>query len=202
MPARLRRGGGRNRLRVQRDVYARRDGRDARLVVPVAQRRLRPALQDLGPGGSLLRPREQGRLRLRSRRADAREDVGRQPLHHGGRRPRRRFPEALLQEPRGLRIRPRGRRNGAVRIARVRHRRGRLPRCHDARLVAVQGRRALPFPLLDRLRAQGRRVPQDPPRGRARPGRRAEGAAHNIKEFTNLAAILPELWNDCGNQPL
>ena len=26
--------------------------------------------------------------------------------------------------------------------------------------------------------------------------------AHNIKEFTNLAAILPPLWQEFGSQPL
>ena len=26
--------------------------------------------------------------------------------------------------------------------------------------------------------------------------------AHNIKEFTNLAAILPSLWKEFGSQPL
>lgn len=40
---------------------------------------------------------------------------------------------------------------------------------------------------------EGARVPDVVPKGLF---------AHNIKEFTNLAAILPELWNDCGNQPL
>ena len=40
---------------------------------------------------------------------------------------------------------------------------------------------------------EGARVPDLVPKGLF---------AHNIKEFTNLASILPELWKEFGSEPL
>lgn len=44
-----------------------------------------------------------------------------------------------------------------------------------------------------RILPEGVRVPDAVPKGLF---------AHNIKEFTNLASLLPELWQECGALPL
>ena len=79
------------------------------------------------------------------------EDVG----------PRPRFPEAVLQEPRRFRLRYRRHRHRTLPVFGLRHRRGRLSRRHDPCVGPLQGRRAVPLPVLDRLCSGGRGIPQD-----------------------------------------